>query len=114
MANDVKAVLIQNYCRSRNYPEPAAEVVFHPIRKWRFDLAWDCVWRGEPVKVALEFQGGAWVGGRHTRGAGFQADCDKFSAAALAGWRVLPCTVQDVETGAVFALVDRLFGERDR
>jgi hypothetical protein len=51
-------------------------------------------------------------GGGHSSVEGILRDIERSSEAALAGWRVLPCTVQDVETGAVFGLVDRLFGER--
>ncbi len=59
------------------------EYKFHPKRKWRFDFA-------DPAnKVAVEIDGGVFAGGRHTRGAGFRADCEKINAAAVLGWRVL-------------------------
>lgn len=67
---------------------PVSEFRFHPTRRWRFDFAW-------PAKrVAVEIEGGAWSGGRHTRGSGFIADCDKYNAATLLGWRVLRFTPQ--------------------
>lgn len=56
---------------------------FHPTRKWRFDFAWPS------HQVAVEVEGGAFSGGRHTRGMGFVADCEKYNAAVLAGWLVL-------------------------
>jgi very-short-patch-repair endonuclease len=59
------------------------EYQFHPTRRWRFDFAWP------DHRLSLEVEGGVWSGGRHTRGAGFVADCEKYNAATLAGWRVL-------------------------
>ena len=69
--------------RSVGLPVPVREHRFHAVRRWRFDYAWP----GE--KVALEVEGGVWTGGRHTRGAGFVADIEKYNAAVLAGWRVV-------------------------
>ena len=70
--------------------EPVMEHKFHPDRKWRFDLSW-------PDKlVALEIEGGAWSGGRHTSGSGFVKDMEKYNAAVLLGWRILRCVPDDV------------------
>jgi hypothetical protein len=41
------------------------------------------------MRVAVEVEGGAFSGGRHTRGMGFVADCEKYNVAALDGWLVL-------------------------
>jgi very-short-patch-repair endonuclease len=67
-------------------PEPATEYRFHPRRKWRFDCAFP------DHRVAVELDGGTYMGGRHTRGAGFAADCEKLNAATVMGWRVLRFT----------------------
>ncbi len=72
------------------------EYQFHPKRKWRFDSAW-------PEKmVAVEFEGGIWTNGRHTRGKGYENDCEKYNNALLLGWRVFRltpglCTMDNVE-----------------
>lgn len=58
------------------------EYRFHPTRKWRFDFAWP------DRKVACEIEGGAWSNGRHTRGPGFVADCEKYNSANGFGWHV--------------------------
>jgi very-short-patch-repair endonuclease len=61
---------------------PVPEHKFHPSRKWRFDFAFP------DDKIALEVEGGIHTGGRHTRGAGFKADMEKYNNATLLGWRV--------------------------
>lgn len=72
--------------RDAGIPLPEREYKFHPSRRWRFDYAWP------NHMIALEVEGGVWTGGRHTRGAGFLADVEKYNAAALVGWRVLRVT----------------------
>lgn len=67
-------------------PLPVTEYRFHPTRRWRFDLAW------VDQKLAVEFEGGTWVFGRHNRPAGYEADVIKYNAALLLGWRVLRFT----------------------
>ena len=73
-------------CAAMGVPPPVSEHKFHPARKWRFDFAWP------EVRLALEVEGGVWTGGRHTRGAGFLKDIEKYNVAACLGWRVLRCT----------------------
>jgi hypothetical protein len=84
-------------------PLPVAEHRFHPARKWRFDYAW-------PDKlVALEVEGGAFTGGRHTRGAGFVADMEKYNRAAVLGWKVLRVTPSALcKTGTIEMLKEVL------
>jgi hypothetical protein len=65
---------------------PQREFIFHPTRKWRFDYAW-------PERmIAIEVEGGVFVGGRHSSGAGMTKDCEKYNYAALLGWKVLRFT----------------------
>jgi len=71
------------YFASERLPVPVMEHVFCPTRKWRFDFAW------KDKKLALEVEGGVFTGGRHTRGAGFRNDIEKYNTAALMGWMVL-------------------------
>jgi hypothetical protein len=65
---------------------PVTEHKFHPTRKWRFDYAFP------DSMVAVEVEGGVWTGGRHTSGAGFIKDMEKYNTALLHGWRVYRVT----------------------
>ena len=66
-------------------PEPTAEYPFAQSlgRKWRFDFAYP------EAKVALEVEGGTWVGGAHNRGQHMASDIEKYNMAALMGWLVI-------------------------
>lgn len=65
---------------------PKTEVVFHPFRKWRFDVAW------RTYRVAVEIEGGVYTRGRHTRPVGFLNDVEKYNAATSYGWLVFRTT----------------------
>jgi very-short-patch-repair endonuclease len=80
------------HCRAQGLPEPTPEHRFHPERRWRFDYAW------LDAKIALEVEGGIWTGGRHTSPKGFEADIEKYNAAACLGWRVLRTTPKNLLT----------------
>jgi len=87
--------------RAAGLPEPATEVRFHPKRRWRFDLAW-------PERMtACEIEGGQWTRGRHNRPAGYEADCEKYSTAAILGWRVIRVTPRMIEDGRALALLEQ-------
>lgn len=60
--------------------------------------------------VLVEVQGGLFSGGRHVRGAGAEADCEKFAHAAACGWRVLPVSPRMVKDGTALALVQAALG----
>lgn len=80
-------------------PVPEAEYKFHGLRKWRFDHAWPR-W-----KVALEVEGGVWTGGRHSSGAGFVKDIEKYNHAGAMGWIVLRCMPRTLATGETLAYI---------
>lgn len=58
------------------------EYMFHPTRKWKFDF---CI---PSLMIAIEIEGAVWTQGRHTRGAGFIADMEKYNTATAMGWRI--------------------------
>ncbi len=90
-------------CRSHGIPEPKKEFRFSTTRRWRLDFAWPA------DRIALEVDGGVWTGGRHTRGQGFIKDQEKRNHATIAGWRVLNCVPDDIQTGAIFPLLRQAF-----
>ena len=81
-------------------PEPQREFLFHRKRKWRFDLAWP------ELLIAVEVEGGIWVGGRHVRGEGYEADCEKYNEAQLAGWMVLRFTPGMIKKGKAGGVIE--------
>ena len=80
-------------------PPPIAEYRFAPPRRWRFDFAWP------DLMTAVEFEGGVWSGGRHTRGKGFENDCEKYNEAAARGWRVYRFTGGMVDRGEMLTFL---------
>jgi very-short-patch-repair endonuclease len=68
---------------------PEREFPFHPERKWRFDFAWP------EQKIAVEIEGR----GRHQSFGGFEADAEKYNAAAKLGYRVFRYTPTMVMRG---------------
>ena len=73
-------------------------------RRWRFDFAWPA------IRLAVEVDGGTWASGRHTRGAGYEADCEKLNEAVLRDWRVLRVTTKQVDSGEALAWIERALG----
>ena len=82
-------------------PVPVCELRFAPPRRWRFDYAWTA------QKLACEVEGGVWRQGRHTRGAGYTRDLEKYNEATLRGWRLLRVTPTQVASGAALTLIAR-------
>jgi very-short-patch-repair endonuclease len=88
-------------CRAVGLPVPLTEYRFHATRKWRFDYAWPT------SKLALEVEGGVFIQGRHSRGAGMVKDMEKYNAAAAAGWRILRVTPKQVTNGEALTVVEQ-------
>ena len=94
------------------------EYRFHPTRRWRADFA-IVLFRhpSEPlyaapdqVDILVEVEGGAYVQGRHTRGPAFEADCEKYAAAAILGYRVIRVTPRQVDDGRALSWIRQALG----
>ena len=59
---------------------------FDPARKWRFDYAII------DLKIAIEMEGIFSAKSRHTSVTGYSKDTEKYSRAAILGWKVLRYT----------------------
>ena len=77
---------------------------FHPVRKWRWD------WADVTNKLAIEIQGGVWIGGRHTSGSGFVKDMEKYNAGVVFGWRLLAYTPQQFKNGGPIPDLEAIYG----
>lgn len=87
------------FISSAGLPTPVRELRFAPPRMFRWDFCWPD--RG----IALEVQGGIWIHGAHSRGAGLADDCDKVNLAALHGWHVFKITERQIRDGSAFELI---------
>ena len=97
--------VIRALCATHGIPSPKAEHRFATPRRWSLDFAWI------KARVALEVEGGIWIQGRHSRGAGMLKDMEKYNRAAALGWRVCRCTPSTLITG-IEAVAACLTGEK--
>ena len=74
----------------------------HPIasgRRFRADLFFTASGHKGSSPLVVEVEGGGWIAGRHSRGAGIESDCEKSALIAANGWRLLRCTPRQVKDG---------------
>lgn len=79
------------------------EYRFHATRKWRFDYAFP----ERKLAVEIEGFGAGGTAGRHQRFGGFTKDAEKYAEAAMAGWRLIRCTTQQVRNGTALRWIER-------
>lgn len=92
--------------RSVGLPTPERQALLIPGRKLRWDFAWP------ELLVCLEVDGGTWIEGAHNRGKRIEADCEKQCLAAIAGYRTLRVTGDQVRDGRALAFVERALSGR--
>ena len=73
-------------------------------RQWRFDFAL------VHHRIAIEVQGGTWSNGAHSRGSGIERDAEKAAHAAIAGWRLIPVTGNQIKSGKAIAWIKQAMG----
>jgi len=91
--------------RACKLPEPIREYKFHPDRRWRSDFVWT------DHKLICEVEGGVYTQGRHTRGSGFEKDCEKYNHATLLGYRVLRVTGKHIKSGEALQWIEECLNE---
>lgn len=79
--------------RAARLPAPDREYKALANRRYRWDFAWPS------YSLLVEVQGGIWMKGGHSSGAGITRDCTKLSLATLAGWATMQVTKDHIESG---------------
>jgi very-short-patch-repair endonuclease len=91
--------VFQQLCKSAGLPVPETEYRFYSKRQWRADFAWP------DKKLILEVEGGAWTGGRHTRGSGYIKDLEKYNTMAMLGYRLIRVVPKSLHSVATLDLI---------
>ena len=99
----------EDWCRAHGYVTPTGRP-----KKWRADfrIDWSLIdrfWSG----LLIEVEGAVYTQGRHTRGAGFEADLAKYNAAAELGYRVLRYSTSQVNDGTAIEQIRRVINMED-
>lgn len=84
MIRAIKSTNVSAYAwNAMGLPVPIAEYKFLADRKFRIDYCYP------DRHLAIEIEGGVWSRGRHTRGAGFIGDMEKYNLLTENGWYLL-------------------------
>lgn len=70
--------------------------------------------KGEKVRVEIPEGEAIRLGGRHNTGAGMQADCEKYSWAAILGWCVVRATTTMIRDQIAIELLEAAFREQKK
>lgn len=87
--------------RMAGLPEPECQYRACPPRRYRWDMCY------REIKLLVEVQGGIWVKGGHSTGAGITRDCEKNNLAVQNGWRVLYFTGDMVNSGEALRVIEK-------
>lgn len=83
----------------------ANKIAYKPEFKFAEHRRWKADFLILGTRILVEVEGGTWSGGRHTRGKGYEQDCEKYSWAAANGWTVLRFTTGQVNSGDAVKVV---------
>ena len=94
--------MLISHIKAIKLPEAVREFKFHPVRKWRLDIAWP------DHKIAVEVQGGMWLAGKggHTSGTGRTRDMEKNNHALLLGWAVYEFSPAMIKSGEAICMIE--------
>lgn len=76
------------------------EMKLVPGRQYRTDIF-------IPPHLAIECDGSTWTGGRHTRGAGVETDCEKQNLLVTYGYRPMRFTKKQVTDGRALQWIEQ-------
>lgn len=74
------------------------------------DFAWDMGWPAH--MLLLEINGGTWIGGGHSTGAGQRRDSIKQNLAVLHGFKTMAITTDMIHDGTALAMLEAFFQHR--
>lgn len=103
MATNKYHALVCALCRREGWEQPESELRLIPGRKFQCDLVW------QSARLVVEVNGGAFIGGRHSRGMGQIKDWEKLNLLTLAGWRILQVSPKGVTDGTLQRLLAEAF-----
>lgn len=101
-----QAILIRSRVQPRELMD--CEYRFHPVRKWRFDIAIPS------IKLAIEYHGGLFMTrrGGHQSVKGTRNDWEKLNEAQILGWLVLQFGPDETRTGTAMQVIERAIESR--
>lgn len=103
MATNKYHALVCALCKREGWAQPESELRLIPGRKFQCDLVW------QSARLVVEVNGGAFIGGRHSRGMGQIKDWEKLNMLTLAGWRILQVSPRGVTDGTLQRLLAEAF-----
>lgn len=94
--------LLWQHLKWAKLPLPIVEYKFHPTRQWRADFCW------LEEKLIVEVEGGIYTQGRHVRGKGYEADCEKYNHAVILGFKLLRVTSKHIQSGEALNWIENI------
>lgn len=94
--------LLDFQLKAARLPLPERQYRFCPTRRWKADFAWP------GRKLMVEVDGGIYVNGAHSRGAGIEGDMEKQNWATVEGWRVLRYSGGMVKKGIALQDIEKV------
>jgi len=87
-------------------PKPERQYPFAKSvgRQYRADFAFP------DERLIVEVNGGAWIGGRHVRGAGYESDLERNAIATALGWKVMAVTPRHIKSGYALKWIECALG----
>ena len=101
--------ILETWLKSKPLYSFYKEYAFHKERNWRFDYYIHCLVTNETLAVEIEGITYRGPGTRHQRGAGFEADCEKYANAVIAGFSLLRVTPNQIKSGVALGWIDEFF-----